>query len=124
MVLSLSVSALNAYHNTSRGFFQTVNWKMKGAIQTTAVFEDWVKNLKDRQAVLAITQRLDRATKGNLGNIASVGGGVSEMRLFVGQGYRLYFTMRGGELVILLCGGDKSSQQRNIKKAKEMANNL
>jgi len=97
---------------------------MNYEIQMTPLFENWVKNLNDRQAVMAITQRLDRATQGNLGDIASVGDGVSEMRLFVGQGYRLYFTLRGGELVILLCGGDKSSQRRDIQKAKELAKNL
>lgn len=97
---------------------------MSYEICTTTAFEDWVKKLKDRRAVLAIAQRLDRATKGNLGDIVSVGDGISEMRIFVGQGYRLYFTMRGDELIILLCGGDKSSQQRDIQKAKQMAKNL
>ena len=97
---------------------------MNYEIQMTPLFEDWVKNLKDRQAVLAITKRIDRATKGNLGDAKSLGDCVSEMRIFVGSGYRLYFTLRGGELVILLCGGDKSSQQRDIKTAKELAKNL
>lgn len=93
-------------------------------IQTTVIFETWVKNLKDRQAVIAISRRLDRVCKGNLGDVKSLGDGVSEMRIFVGQGYRLYFTLRGGELIILLCGGDKSSQQCDIEIAKELAKNL
>ncbi len=97
---------------------------MNYEIQMTPLFEDWVKNLKDRQAVLAITKRIDRAIKGNLGDAKSLGDCVSEMRIFVGSGYRLYFTLRGSELVILLCGGDKSSQQRDIKTAKELAKNL
>ena len=62
--------------------------------------------------------------RGNLGDIASVGGGVSEMRIFVGQGYRIYFTMRRGVVILLLCGGDKSSQTRDIKKAKEIMKSI
>jgi len=83
-----------------------------------------IAKLKDRQAAMAIAQRLDRAINGNLGDVKSLCDGVSEMRIFVGQGYRLYFTLRGGELIILLCGGDKSSQQRDIQKAKALAKNL
>lgn len=97
---------------------------MRYEIRTTAVFDDWVYNLKDRQAALAIAKRLDRVSLGNLGDVKSVGGGVSEMRIFVGQGYRLYFTMRGGEVIFLLCGGDKSSQPRDIETAKALARNL
>ena len=93
-------------------------------IQTTDLFTEWVKNLKDRQAVMAIAKRLDRASKGHLGDVFPVGDGVSEMRLFGGPGYRLYFTQRGNHLIILLCGGDKSSQQRDIEKARELAKTL
>lgn len=73
---------------------------------------------------MAIAMRLDRAVNGNLGDVKSVGDNVSEMRIFVGKGYRLYFTVRGGEMIILLCGGDKASQQRDIKKAKKLLNQL
>jgi putative addiction module killer protein len=97
---------------------------MKYQVSTTEAFDNWVRELKDRQAVLAIAKRIDRAIKGNLGDILPVGGGVSEMRIFIGPGYRLYFTQRGGELIILLCGGDKSAQQRDIQKALELAKNL
>ena len=93
-------------------------------IHSTEIFDKWVKNLKDRQAVFAIAKRLDRVIKGNLGDVTSVGDGVSEMRIFVGKGYRLYFTLRGGELVVLLCGGDKSTQQRDINKAKQLVQTL
>jgi putative addiction module killer protein len=93
-------------------------------IRTTDTFENWLKALKDRKAVLAIAKRLDRAIKGNLGDVSAVGDGVSEMRIFFGPGYRLYFTMQNGHLIVLLCGGDKSSQQRDIQKAKELARNL
>ncbi|MDD5214870.1 MAG: type II toxin-antitoxin system RelE/ParE family toxin [Methylococcales bacterium] len=97
---------------------------MKYEISTTQTFNDWVKNLKDRQAALLIAKRLDRALKGNLGDVENVGGGVFEMRIFIGCGYRLYFTFKGAELIILLCGGDKSTQKRDIAKAKEMAKNV
>jgi putative addiction module killer protein len=84
-------------------------------IQTTAIFDQWAARIKDKQAALAVANRLDRAANGHLGDVRNLGDGVSEMRIFVGQGYRLYFTLRGGELIILLCGGDKSSQQRDIQ---------
>ncbi|MBL1274467.1 MAG: type II toxin-antitoxin system RelE/ParE family toxin [Ectothiorhodospiraceae bacterium] len=93
-------------------------------IHTTQDFDKWLAGIKDRQAALAIAMRLDRVANGNLGDIKGVGGSVSEMRIFVGKGYRLYFTLRGTELVLLLCGGNKSTQQRDIKKAKIMANDL
>ena len=91
---------------------------------TTLFFDKWLKKLRDRQAVMAILQRLDRVKAGHLGDVESVGSCVSEMRLFVGKGYRLYFTIQQSEVIFLLCGGDKSSQQRDIKKAKELAKNL
>lgn len=97
---------------------------MPYTIHTTAVFDAWARSLKDRQAALAIANRLDRAANGNLGDVKSLGHGVSEMRIFVGQGYRLYFTLRGGELIVLLCGGDKSTQARDIKTAKSLASDL
>ena len=68
--------------------------------------------------------RLVRAEAGNLGDVKPVGGAVSEMRIFVGKGYRIYFTIRDGQLVILLSGGDKSSQARDIEQAKEILKNL
>ncbi|WP_062263394.1 type II toxin-antitoxin system RelE/ParE family toxin [Endozoicomonas arenosclerae] len=80
--------------------------------------------LKDRQALKAIAMRLTRAEAGNLGDVKPVGGSISEMRIFVGKGYRLYFTLRNGRLIILLCGGDKSSQSRDIEKAKELLQSL
>ena len=105
------------------GFVTTIEL-MQYQIRTTQTFNDWVKNLKDRQAALLIAKRLDRALKGNLGDVESVGEGVFEMRIFTGCGYRLYFTMQGNELIILLCGGDKSTQKRDIKKAKDMVKNV
>ena len=93
---------------------------MKYDVTATDIFSSWLTKLKDRQAVSAIAMRLTRAEAGNLGDIKSVGDGVSEMRIYVGKGYRLYFTIRNGRLIVLLYGGDKSSQQRDINRAKEI----
>jgi len=94
---------------------------MKYEIVTTSIFIKWMKKLKDRQAVKAIAMRMDRVILGNLGDIKPVGQGVSEMRIFVGKGYRVYFVIRNNEIVVLLCGGDKSSQQEDIEQAKKLA---
>ncbi len=97
---------------------------MNYEIRTTQLFNKWMASLKDRQASLAIAMRLDRAANGNLGDIKSLGDGISEIRIFTGKGYRLYFTIRDRSIIFLLHGGDKSSQQHDIKKAKELAKNL
>jgi len=94
---------------------------MQYEIETSEIFDKWLLKLKDRQAVIAIAKRLGRARLGNFGDIAPVGGGVSEMRFFIGPGYRLYYVIQGGKIIVMLCGGDKSSQEKDIKKAKEMA---
>jgi putative addiction module killer protein len=73
------------------------------------------------RAKLAIARRIDRASVGNLGDIKSVGDGVSEMRVDVGAGYRVYFTMRNNVVIVLLAGGDKSSQSADIRRAKKLA---
>lgn len=90
---------------------------MNYEIVMTDTFKRWLSRVKDRQARKAIAMRLTRAEAGNLGDVKPVGGTVSEMRLFVGKGYRIYFTVRAGQLIILLCGGDKSSQSRDIQQA-------
>ena len=77
--------------------------------------------MRDRQAVNRIVARLLAAEDGHLGDVRPVGGGVSEMRIQYGPGYRIYFITRGAELVILLCGGDKDSQRRDIERARRMA---
>lgn len=82
-------------------------------------FEEWVKDLRDLPTVRRIQARLAGVSAGNLGDVKSVGEGVSELRLAFGPGYRVYFGAVGDELIILLCGGDKSSQDKDIKKAKE-----
>lgn len=82
-------------------------------------FEEWVKDLSDLPTVRRIQARLAGVSAGNLGDVKSVGDGVNELRLAFGPGYRIYFGAVGDELIILLCGGDKSSQDKDIKKAKE-----
>lgn len=88
-------------------------------ILRSQTFADWLNNLRDNQARLRINARLLRMEAGNMGDTAPVGEGVSELRIHYGPGYRVYFVQRGS--VILLCGGDKSTQPRDIKRAKQMA---
>ncbi|WP_323160871.1 type II toxin-antitoxin system RelE/ParE family toxin [Pseudomonas fluorescens] len=90
-------------------------------IQQTAVFMAWHTSIRDVRAKVAIARRIDRASAGNLGDIKQVGDGVSEMRVDVGAGYRVYFTKRSGVVIVLLAGGDKSSQSADIRRAKKMA---
>ena len=93
-------------------------------VRQTTRFATWLAGLRDDRARARILKRLDRARQGNLGDVAPVGGGVSEMRIFYGPGYRVYFVQRGSELIVLLCGGDKSTQSADIEEAKAMAKEL
>jgi putative addiction module killer protein len=90
-------------------------------IRQTAVFRDWLDGLADVRAAERIAQRLVRLQAGLFGDVRSVGGGVSELRVDYGPGYRVYFVRRGQMIVILLCGGDKRTQARDIKAAKALA---
>ena len=90
----------------------------------SATFLNWLEGLRDRNAQARIAIRIDRIEEGNFGDHRSVGGGVSEIRVNVGQGYRIYYTIRNRIDVILLCGGDKSSQRRDIRRARQMASEL
>lgn len=90
-------------------------------VRRTAEFIAWLTALRDVQARARITKRIDRLAEGNFGDAKSVGDGVSELRFDFGPGYRVYYTLRGNVVVILLCGGDKSSQARDIARAKIMA---
>lgn len=87
----------------------------------SATFDRWLSRLRDRRAVARITARMDRLAGGNPGDVEPVGEGVSELKIGYGPGYRVYFMQRGAVLIILLCGGDKSTQSRDIKLAKELA---
>lgn len=88
---------------------------------TTADFDQWLRKLKDRQGRLRILARLDRLAHGNPGDVKTVGHGIAELRLTYGPGYRIYYTQRGNQVVLLLCGGDKSTQQNDIAKAHQLA---
>lgn len=94
------------------------------SILTTEVFDSWFASLKDMQAVRRVQARIDRAEDGNFGDCEPVGEGVSEMRIHYGPGYRVYFAKRGMEIVILLAGGNKSTQSKDIKTALEIAQRL
>ena len=83
-----------------------------------AEFSDWLHGLRDRTAAGLIVKRITRMGAGNLGDVKNLGDGLSEARIFFGPGYRLYFTVRNGAILILLCGGDKTSQERDIERAR------
>jgi putative addiction module killer protein len=87
-------------------------------------FSRWLRSLADSRTRAKIAARIDRLAHGNPGDVAPVGEGVSELRIHFGPGYRVYFASRGRALVILLCGGDKSSQVSDIKTAKQLARDL
>ncbi len=86
----------------------------------TKEFERWHKGLRDSRAVARVTTAVERLQLGLIGDYKSVGGGISEIRITYGPGYRLYYTMKGKQLVILLCGGDKSNQRRDIARASKL----
>ncbi len=94
------------------------------SILTTEVFDSWFASLKDMQAVRRVQARIDRAEDGNFGDCEPVGEGVSEMRTHYGPGYRVYFVKRGMEIVILLAGGNKTTQSKDIRAALEIARQL
>jgi putative addiction module killer protein len=93
-------------------------------VRQTEVFSKWLRELRDRQARARIQTRIDRLQLGLAGDVKPVGEGVSELRIDYGPGYRVYFARRGQELVILLAGGDKRTQGRDIKTALELARGL
>lgn len=93
-------------------------------VNKTEEFDEWMTSLKDQVAKRAVNQRITRMAVGNFGDSKSVGDSVSELRIHVGPGYRVYFTMMGSEVVLLLVGGDKGSQERDIDKAKQLANQI
>ena len=87
----------------------------------SATFDRWLRKLKDRQARARVEVRIDRLTAGNPGDVKPVGGGISELRISYGPGYRVYFLWDGDQVILLLCGGDKSSQNDDIKEAMRIA---
>ena len=93
-------------------------------IRQTEVYANWFTRLRDRQAQARINARIRRLSLGNPGDVKPVGEGVSELRLDFGPGYRIYYVQRGSLLIILLAGGDKSSQRRDIQTALALARQL
>lgn len=93
-------------------------------IRQTEIYAKWFASLRDRKARARIDVRIRRLSLGNPGDVKPIGSGVSELRIDYGPGYRVYFLQRGSMLIILLAGGDKRTQDRDIKKALELARTL
>ena len=93
-------------------------------IRQTAAYSEWFAGLRDRATKTRIDIRIRRLSLGNFGDVKPVGDGVSELRVHFGPGYRIYFTQRGLEIFVLLIGGDKSSQDQDIKTAKALTRDL
>ena len=91
------------------------------SVERTDEFAVWLTSLRDHQARARINKRIMRLANGNFGDVAAVGQGVSELRIHYGPGYRIYFVQRGAVLVVLLCGGDKSTQSADIATAERLA---
>jgi putative addiction module killer protein len=93
-------------------------------VQETAVYAKWFASLRDRAARARIVARILYLGDGNFGDAKAVGGGVHELRLHFGPGFRIYFMTRGNQIILLLCGGDKGSQQRDIARAIQIKSEL
>jgi putative addiction module killer protein len=93
-------------------------------IRETDIYHEWFESLKDKRAKARIDVRIRRVSLGNFGDVSPVGKGVSELRIDHGPGYRVYFIQHGNTLVILLCGGDKSTQAKDIQQAHRLAQAL
>ncbi len=93
-------------------------------VRKTGEFDAWLTGLRDANAPAKIIARIQRLELGNAGDVKAVGGGVSEMRIDYGAGYRVYYKQIGKALVLLLCGGDKATQAQDIKRAKQLAAEL
>ena len=93
-------------------------------LEKTLEYQDWFTSLSDKLVKARIQARIDRLQDGNAGDVAPVGEGVSELRLHFGSGWRVYYTERNNRIIILLAGGSKSTQSRDIKLALQLARNL
>jgi putative addiction module killer protein len=93
-------------------------------VERTVIFIDWLNRLKDRRAAARIRARIVRLEDGNLGDVKPVGGGVSELRIDYGPGYRVYFTQRERAIILLICGGEEKVQSRDIATAQRIAREL
>ncbi len=90
-------------------------------IKSTKIFSKWLSKLKDMRGRIAIARRIERMERGNFGDVKSVGTHISELRVTTGPGYRVYFTKKEERIIILLVGGDKSTQSGDIKRAEELS---
>jgi putative addiction module killer protein len=97
---------------------------MEYNIKQTGIFSRWLLKLKDIKGKVSILRRIERVRKGNFGDYKGLGDEISELRISVGAGYRIYYTVQNNEVVLLLVGGDKSSQKQDIQKAKKLAKEL
>ena len=93
-------------------------------VRQTDIFARWLVKLKDRKATARLLARIESLRQGNAGDSKSLGSGLHELRVHAGPGYRVYFTRRSGLVILLLCGGDKSSQSRDIARARKILNDL
>jgi putative addiction module killer protein len=101
-----------------------MGYSLEMRVEVTAVYLSWINGLKDRVGRARIQVRIDRLAHGNPGQHRDLTDGVSELKIDFGPGYRVYYTERDGELIVLLAGGDKSTQQKDIKSAIALARNL
>jgi|SRR5882724_11198381 len=93
-------------------------------VQKTDEFDEWLLALTDQRAIAKIVSRIERLGMGNAGDVESVGEGINEMRIHHGAGYRVYYKRTGNTIMMILCGGDKSTQAQDIKRAKEIVAQL
>jgi putative addiction module killer protein len=93
-------------------------------VEATNIFKDWVTNLKNIETQSIIANHISRIAAGNMGKIRNIGGKVFEKKIYYGAGYRLYFIKRGDRLILLLCGGDKSTQNKDIRLAHKLVKEM
>lgn len=123
-LLLVGVRFYNMLSNNSLGEHAFWDPSISIEIRTTEVFSKWLDGLRDLQARARIQTRIERLAMGNPGDVKSIGEGVSELRIDHGPGYRVYYTKRGREVIILLAGGDKRTQNRDIETALRLKRNL
>ncbi len=98
---------------------------MEYQLKTTSVFDNWLKKLKDKHVKIRILARLDRVSHGNFGDVKNINSSISELRFFFGSGYRIYYTIQDeNTIVLLLNGGNKSTQQKDIESAKQLLDGI
>ena len=93
-------------------------------VKETDIFRKWLSKLKDRTAIVKVLVRIESLRQGNIGDSKSLGSGLHELRIHFGPGYRIYYTRKSGLILLLLCGGDKSSQSKNIAHARKILTEL